>query len=178
MAITGNPTQNSLSFASATELANTDVQWCADGEWAYTQDTGTTYRLRRAIMNGAGGVPVKGGYGTWVPCSASDYVEVLTVTDLSETLTLAPYGVSVLENSAGGYFFFNLPDATDGTVKEIVSGANGQNAANAFSVRCTNNLGNDLLDFDVGWAVRLVWVTARGGWVAINYTPNANAAWD
>lgn len=86
--------------------------------------------------------------------------------------------VSVLINQTGGAAFWHLPDGVDGQIKEINSGAPG-NQSNAFiGITSTNNWGNDLLDLDPNQSARLVWSTLGGGWIMISNCQTTNSFWD
>lgn len=178
MPITANTTQSSLSFPSIVELAGAETACISDGDWAYTADTKTTWRLDRKATTG--GVVTRNGNGRWLPFAQGSAVEVLTATDPAQTLPLLPYGVSILENLTGGAVFFALPDGTDGMTKTIVGGSNGTNAPNIMFVRSTNTVppSPDVLDVNTGNSIQLVWITARGGWVATGFSANVNTAWD
>jgi hypothetical protein len=98
--------------------------------------------------------------------------------------------VSILVNNSGAqYNGFHLPDGTDGMIKEVVNGLNGfttnPGSAGGFTPSApltftsTNSLANDVMDLTAaGKAVRLVWLTAAGGWVATSFVVNANLGWD
>jgi hypothetical protein len=98
--------------------------------------------------------------------------------------------VSILVNDSGSlYNAFILPDGTDGMVKEIVNGINGYTtnpgsagpfiASSPCTILMTDSLTNDAYDLPTsGMSVRLVWLTAAGGWVATNFSTNANQGWD
>jgi hypothetical protein len=87
--------------------------------------------------------------------------------------------VSVLVNQTGGSAFWHLPDGTDGIIHEIVLGAPGSFGTNNFvGITSTNGWSNDLLDLNNFFSVRLVWITAASGWVAVSTCQNVNNLWD
>lgn len=106
--------------------------------------------------------------------------ERIVLTDPTASYTLSRSGRTVLLNQTGVGFFnqVRLPDGVDGLEKEIVCGENGQNSPSPVAVRMNDDLGNDQYDLPIGASVKLAWVTASGGWVAMNYCPNVNANWD
>jgi hypothetical protein len=131
-------------------------------------------------------IATSGTTATWQ--NPNSGVELLTATAGSSQGT--PVGdlnlaveVSILVNTTGAAAYWNLPDGTDGVVKEIVSGGNLGSAliSNAFiGITSTNNAygTNDLIDLNPSNSVRLVWSTAGGGWVAISSCVNASSQWD
>jgi hypothetical protein len=133
-------------------------------------------------VGGVGPVGPHGATGPTGPAGGGGGVEVLTATPGSSqgsptaTLSLA-VEVSVLINPTGSTAFYALPNGTDGTIKEIVNGAN-LGATTLTVVTMQNNISNDPIDINSGQSARLVWVTAQGGWLALNVCSNVNALWD
>lgn len=109
--------------------------------------------------------------------SGVQYVNITATTPL-ESLTTT--GLSIVRNSApaGATVAVILPDATDGCVKEVVNGVNGQGTSATIHVQCSNNLSDNFYILSEGASLRLVFVSALDGWVATNYCANVNANWD
>jgi len=64
-------------------------------------------------------------------------------------------------------------------IKEIVVINQGTVYSSQFTgIFSTNSVSNDLLDLEPGWSVRLVWVTAAGGWVVLSTCETLGAFWD
>ena len=116
-------------------------------------------------------------------------LEVVTVataagsrTSPDATLSLTKQ-LSIIINTSGAAAYVSLPNATDGTIKEITNGANsgagGTTSSYCFIV-CNNDAfgGNDLLDLNTDVGVKMVWMTSLGGWVVLSITNGLSSLWD
>ncbi|MFI5299116.1 MAG: hypothetical protein ACHREM_13550 [Polyangiales bacterium] len=114
MTITATTTQISLSFPNATALAKATVVEFADGEWAYTSDTKTTWRLDRSAT--VGGVPTSNGYGRWLPFTPTPPPP----SGVSMTLVYQPGGVAAGNVYTDPWLLYNAIITAGGIVDVYV----------------------------------------------------------
>ena len=139
------------------------------GDTRVTLDTGHIW-----VWNGTAWVD-NGGAGSGV--------EVLNAADGTSTPISLGVQQTILINQTDVQATWHLPDGSEGLVKEIVSGGplgSPYTSSNGIVVTCSNSAfgGNDSVDFSPGVSIRMVWVTALGGWCALNYCGNVNVGWD
>lgn len=109
--------------------------------------------------------------------STGNAVQLVDVAEGPNFDELTTSGISVVRNldPAGITRRVNLPNGTDGCVKEIVCGING--SGHPVNVFFTNSL-SSYYTLSTGNSLKLLYVGSMGGWVAVSYTQNVNAQWD